>query len=292
MLRSLLCLLAILCLSTFAGAWWDPGHMTVAQIAYGRLTPEARAQADALIAAPITPGDERSNTFVTAACWADDHKRSLNTGNWHYINVPFSLDGTELTTVTAKIAGYSFDVVRAIRLSTAMLQSTTATLEQKAPYLRYLIHCVGDIHQPMHSTTAVWADSPGGDAGGNGFTLAGDPRNLHALWDSGAGWAAGEIFRPLDTTGEAILKGLAKDAEASLPYAAGPAGIVDPMEWANESAILAREKAYAGLTRGGAPSPEYLAEAQAIAKQRVALAGYRLADLLNTILTEVPAAAH
>src|SRR5580765_574691 len=91
-------------------AWNAEGHMIVAQIAYNHLDPVVRAKCDALIAVPLPYGSSANNTFVTAACWADDYKSSLGTAIWHYIDLPFSLDGTP----TSGVTNASFDVVQAI----------------------------------------------------------------------------------------------------------------------------------------------------------------------------------
>src|SRR5205085_9244478 len=115
---------------------------------------------DALIAVPLTYGSSGNNTFVTAACWADDYKTSLGTAIWHYIDLPFSLDGT----ATDGVGAASFDVVRAINQCVSNLLNSASAQTDQATSLRYLLHFVGDIHQPLHASTAVWATKPGGDA--------------------------------------------------------------------------------------------------------------------------------
>src|SRR5207244_1023079 len=94
-------------------AWNAEGHMVVGQIAYNHLDPSVKSKCDTLIAVPLTYGSSANNTFVTAACWADDYKSSLRTAIWHYLDLPFSLDGTP----TSVVATAPFDVVQAINLS-------------------------------------------------------------------------------------------------------------------------------------------------------------------------------
>src|SRR5438105_5067321 len=158
---------ALFCVSHRVLAWNAEGHMLVAQIAYNHLDTAVRARCDALIAVPLTYGSSANNTFVTAACWADDYKSSLGTAIWHYIDLPFSLDGTS----TAGVGTASFDVVQAINQCMFTLGSSTAAQTNQATSLRYLMHFVGDIQQPLHCSTAVSASHPGGDAGGNSFSL-------------------------------------------------------------------------------------------------------------------------
>src|SRR5437867_8380785 len=194
MIKFLTCLCACFCLSRPVLAWNAEGHMVVAQIAYNHLDPEVKAQCDALIAVPLTYSSAGTSNFVTAAFWADEFKGSLGTGIQHYIDLYFSLDGTS----TNGLAPAPTNVVWAIRQYVSTLQSTNATLTDQATALRYLLHFVGDIQQPLHCSSAVFASQPNGDAGGNGFSLTGGTwNNLHSLWDSGGGYLFDSLPRPL-----------------------------------------------------------------------------------------------
>ena len=258
--------------------WNAPGHMVVSQIAYNHLDPAVKAKCDALIAVPLAYGSSGNNTFVTAACWADDYKTSLNTANWHYIDLPFSLDGTS----TNGVAPESFDVVRALNLCISNLLDNASPATNQATYLRYLLHFVGDIHQPLHASTAVFASRPAGDAGGNGFNITGQWNNLHSLWDAGGGYASNFWSRPLSAADQSALNAKVATTEADYPYTPH-LGIPDPMDWAEEGLNLAQTAAYVGITRGTSPSVAYLNTASSTSEQRLALGGYRLADLLNTL---------
>src|ERR1019366_9388139 len=88
-----------------------------------------------------------NNTFATAACWADDIKSSTSAySTWHYIDLPFSLDGT----ATSGIVPAAFDVVQAVNLCVTNLQNPGLTPSNQAVNLRFLLHFVGDIQQPHH----------------------------------------------------------------------------------------------------------------------------------------------
>jgi hypothetical protein len=288
MSKLLIILCACFCLSKSAMAWWEEGHMVVAQIAYNHLDPAVRAKCDALIAVSL-PGftSTASSNFVTAAVWADDFKSSLGTGTSHYIDLLFSLDGSPTNGVTPD----SFDVVQALRQNIATLQNPTASQTDQAMALRYMLHFVGDIEQPLHCSTAVWATKLGGDAGGNGFSIKGSWNNLHSLWDAGGGYLSNNYARPLTPAGQTMLSNKAATVESAYPYTMSVGTIPDPMDWAIEGKGIAQSVSYVGITNGGTPSAAYLSTAQDTCKQRMAIGGQRLAKLLNTIfVTNAPAA--
>lgn len=259
--------------------------MLVSQIAYNHLTPTAKARSDALIAVPLANASAGTSNFVTAAVWADDFRSQLGTGGSHFINLPLSLDGTSTNGFTPP----AFDVVKAINQSIAVLQDPTAALTNQATHLRYLLHFVGDIQQPLHCVTAMSSATPNGDAGGNGFTFSGGSwGNLHFLWDEGGGYLTNTISRPLTPSGQAILDGKVAAAETSFSYSPNPDAIPNAMAWAQEGLALSKTNAYVGVTRNTTPSVSYLNTAQAAAGERVYLGGRRLADLLNTLFAPAP----
>ncbi len=259
--------------------------MVVAQIAYNHLTPSVQAKCDALIAVPLTYSSTQSSNFVTAACWADDFKTQLGTATWHYIDIPFSLDGTS----TSNFVGDSFDVVRAIHFCNLALGNPSTTQSNQAVFLRYLLHFVGDIHQPLHASTAISAAFPGGDSGGNSFAITGAWNNLHSLWDAGGGFVASSLSRPLSAASKTTLSNKVAQIETAYPYTANPGVVAEPLDWANEGWNLAQTVAYVGINQGDTPSTTYTNAAQQTAESRLAQAGHRLADLLNTLFTVYPA---
>lgn len=264
-----------------AFAWWDTGHMLVAQIAYDRLSPRAKAEVDRLLAFDAIP---ESRTFVEAACWADDIKKKdiRAYDEWHYIDVAFSSDNTPLPPLEK--AG---NVQWALAQCDRILRSPKAPDSEKARMLRFLIHFVGDVHQPLHCVSRFTKLLPDGDKGGNSFLLkGGQARNLHAFWDSGAGLFGDSMARPLDANAEKTLRSLAEDVTKANPAEtlAGASNITFK-DWVAEGAELARTKVYA-TTEGEAPSEEYTKTAREACRRQVALAGYRLAALLNKIYSE------
>jgi len=163
----------------------------------------------------------------------------------------------------------------------ATLTDVNAADTTKAVALAWLLHLVGDIHQPLHCSSRVTPDHalPHGDEGGNTFRLD-DNRNLHGYWDRILGEAI-----PSDPGEDSIAYAdrVAHRIERTHPLAALTAA-TDVLDWAREGLRLAQTVVYAGVTRGDAPSAAYEAEALKVAELRLALAGYRLATLLNEAL--------
>jgi hypothetical protein len=254
-------------------AWNAEGHMVVAQLAYNHLDSVVKTRCDALLAVPLANASAGTSNFVSAAVWADDFKTALGTGIWHYLDIPFSLDGT----ATNGVSTASFDVVRAINQCIATLQNTNAAATNRATCLRYLLHFVGDIQQPLHCCTAVYVGKTTGDSGGNGFTLTGATwSNLHSLWDDGGGFLGDTITRPFTTNSFATLSNKVVSVETNYPFIGHPGTIPDPMTWAVEGKNLGQSNCYVGITRGSTPSTNYLDAASALAKARLALGGQRI----------------
>jgi hypothetical protein len=178
----------ILCTPVVSFGWGAGGHMMVASIAFGRLNPRAKAQANMLLAIPINPPGiaAKSKDFVNAAHWADDLRPLIEFNKpfkeLHFIDTPFSTDGTALPAVPTP------NVVTALEDNVNILKTSTDQ-NARAQALRFIIHFVGDIHQPLHCATRVDKVHPDGDAGGNLVSvLLANPSggfkksNLHSFW--------------------------------------------------------------------------------------------------------------
>lgn len=281
-------------------AWWDAGHLAVAQIAYDNLKPEARKEADRLtqILAKDYP---YLNHFIALAPWPDDLK---NDGiraydSWHYTNIPYNPYGVALPPRP------EVDVIWAIRECQKVLRSNDCADVEKARFLAFLVHFVGDIHQPLHTTTMYSQSQPGGNIGGNTFRLKGEYSSLHKLWDDGAGFLSKyNDINPYREPNEALedkeiksVQKLAREVSAAYPRKAiRNVHESDPDFWALEGHKLAVQYAYKGvngekdgytqyLKSGGTPSELYLNRAKEVVKERLAAGGYRLAALLNQLLS-------
>jgi len=295
----------LLVAQSHAMAWHDTGHMLVAQIAYLNLSPAAKARVDKLLVAPqgrrplihlcatyYTPACEKIYDPVTIAVWMDDFKGdSLNDEyeNWHYINYKPFFDGIP---VRPEVGPEPTNVLDRINWCINTLRNGTGRDKTDAETLGFLYHLVGDVHQPLHTLTRYSAKNPDGDAGGNGFAVQMPPeariRNLHSFWDAIAGRFGFESpKRPLDAAGRARLLAQAEEIMKANPaQTLASARELEPLRWIEESNTIARQFAYAKTREGEAPSAAYTAEAQKIAGERIALAGYRLALVLNSLFVE------
>jgi hypothetical protein len=174
-----------------AEAWGCKGHQTVALVAEKHLTPEARKMVEALLSAnPIDPrlkrycGDAVRDAMADVSTWPDDVRYEKKNGNWHYIDIP--LDAKRAA--WEPYCGREGCVIKAILEQSAILKDRNADAAKRADALRYVIHFVGDLHQPLHSAT-------NNDEGGNCVPVTYFRRkahevghsfapNLHSLWDT------------------------------------------------------------------------------------------------------------
>ncbi|MCA1640634.1 MAG: S1/P1 nuclease [Acidobacteria bacterium] len=283
-LKALPLLLSLLLLAPqTALAWDDAGHLLVSQIAYERLSAAAKAKVDAMAKTIRFCGKTYDGT--TLGAWMDDIKADSTHDDlrvWHYTDIPI-FDGTP---PDPKLQPGKEHAVARIIWAADALRKGPGSDKKDAELLGYLYHLVGDIHQPLHASTRVTPTNLDGDAGGNEFKLAGLPEvdHLHYYWDSAAGsfhfWRPD---RPLDARDRRRLDAYAKEIVAANPVASMPeAKELDPQKWAEEGNALARTVVYA-LAENSKPTPAYEAKAQATARRRIALAGYRLANLLNSL---------
>lgn len=257
-------------------AWHATGHLVTTQIAYDRLTDGARAEADRLVAV-LAGFEPRRDHVVTASLWADDLKlqglRSFD--SWHYVNLPEpgSKGGSRPR---------EDNVIWAIGEAAATLGGDGGDLA-KALMLRFLVHLVADVHQPLHCIDRATPARPEGDRGGNDFAIDHRHRQLHAYWDHG-----GDSL-PVFPGGEwrAFVAPLVRDVVRAVPAAAVPHWeIGDAAAWAEESRKLAVSAAYDGIEEGARPSAQYAARARETVRRRLAVGGYRLAAMLNELLSE------
>ena len=264
-------------------AWHDTGHMVVSQIAYDRLNPRAKERVDALTKTIRFCG--RTYDGVTISVWMDDIKSDSthdDLDQWHYVNPPL-FDGIA---PDPSIKLTDNNVITRTKWVIEMLKKGTGTDKKDAELLGYMVHLVGDIHQPLHAATRHSAGNRDGDLGGNKFKLnQPEATNLHSYWD-----AAGGLFyfwsppRPMEDYTRRRF-----DAYVRAVVAAHPANnlasewrVLDPEKWAQESFDLARTAAY-DLPENSVPTNAYAERTRDVSRRRIALAGYRLAQLLNTI---------
>lgn len=280
-----------------AWAWSDPGHEIVAAIAYARLTHAARAKADALLAADtdkLTAAD-----FVSRATWADrwrDADRDSTrvqyeaTRQWHYVNI--QIDGGSLDVACrghpplpagtpASQGPAAACVVDKVGQFAAELRAHATSKAEKIRALKFLLHFVGDLHQPLHA--ADHHDSGGNDVPVlHGHETVSD--NLHHYWDS-------HLVQRLGSDPKAV----AATINASITSAQARAWRKGkPADWAIESSTAARSVAYDFSGEGTKADAKgvsvtvldavYDQRALPVVRAQLARAGVRLGTLLNAAL--------
>ncbi|MBA3536487.1 MAG: S1/P1 nuclease [Tatlockia sp.] len=269
--KALLSLLILALLPSTPGYGWSSlGHRLVAQIAYDHLTKEAKRRCNHYNHA--LDKLYRPQNLINSAAWLDSLRgpKDRELEKKHYINFPFSFDGTKL------IPPNKINAVSAIKEAEADLNSDSDDFH-KGFSLRILIHVVADLHQPLHAASQYSVAHPEGDKGGNLFILAKNPlaTNLHQYWDKGGGFLTAKPYSNKQLKRRALI------IEKKWPCQTANMNL-NPRVWANESHRLAVEKAYLIQARQK-PSKKYQYMVKRITERRLALAGCRLAAILNKI---------
>ena len=275
------CLLALVATDTSLFAWGGQGHRLVALLAANHLTAVAKQNVTWLLA-PETLGD--------IASWADDYRNSVTqTAPWHYVNPPPTATSYDRDRDCPRQPGVAAGsrndawrdcIVDRIRYNEERLADPKLDRADRAIALKFVVHLVGDIHQPLHAS--------GVEQGGNGIrvrqfgseTCGSDPArpvpcNLHGAWDDGL-----IAHRNLDD--RAFLK-LLESRLTNDRLLNQPVGT--PADWAMESLTLSNAIM---LPQQGNVDEAYYTKNIVIIEQRLALAGARLAQLLNRALTVRP----
>lgn len=284
-------------------AAWDLfGHHVVGAVAWDHMTPAARkavtdllreAPADSDLPGLLPPGprpfDVRARElFLKAQGWADlvrdevwsNRKERYDHPTWHYVNRFWTTDASGSRWLPER--GTLGELVQRLEESETRMTSASAPAAERAIALAWVLHLVGDVHQPLHSSARVTAESPNGDRGGNDFTLDDEEApNLHAYWDS--------IFRRArrqyhSESYFAWVTRVAGEIEERYPESTLGREIAEtsPESWSKEGASIAMNDAYPKeLVEGAAPPRDYQDLVFSLASRQAALAGYRLARLLN-----------
>ena len=278
LLRNKVYLIVICCLSLSAPAhaWNAIGHRLIAQIAYENMTNHAKLVFNHYNHA-VDQG-RHPQSLVSSAVWLDRlYSHDLaSIKSIHYIDIPFSSDGSKLPEPQA------MNAVWAITMATNRLLTVDASDLEKGIALRILLHVVGDIHQPLHAITQYSQRLPTGDKGGNLVRLYHNTvaPNLHSYWDKGAGAFISKTYsRP------AKIKRIAARIEKRWPCDEKFADS-NPKHWAQESYDLAVNTVYK-IPLDQVLDKTYEYTAKRLSEQRVAMAGCRLAELLNRIASEI-----
>ena len=239
-----------------AARWWDTGHRIVARIAEERLTPHTREAVRDILEGQSLPD---------ASVWADNIRQYRHDADkLHYVNIQLR----DTAYVPERDCPGGRCIIAAIERDRRILASNAASPAERAEALRFLIHFMGDLHQPLHV-----ADNS--DRGGNKRTvyLLGHSTNLHRVWD-------GELIERFGLTDSAYLAELHREMD-TLDLAALERGTV--MDWAMEGHRVAAARAYR-VPRGGRLGQGYLDASRPFVDRALIAAGVRLARVLNEAL--------
>lgn len=248
----------LILVSIVIGSWGLLGHQTVAKIAEDHLSPKAQQAVSELL------GKE---TLADVSNWADDVRPTPEykyTAPWHYLNVPPGLNYNEFS--KAVTTQQTDNVYSAILQCKKRLLDKTSTREQKIEALKFLVHLVGDAHQPMHVSRAE-------DKGGNTIQVQfdGQGTNLHALWDS----------KLIDHQALDLGKMVEKYDQANGPEITQWQSD-EIMKWVFESYEISGTL-YSEIDKENKLTEDYYAAHISIVEKRIEQGGIRLAGLLNEI---------
>lgn len=252
-------------------SWNAVGHQLIAQIAYDNLNPKAKSLCNQYNKA--LNKFSRSGNFVRSATWLDSLR--AKDVHWfdplHYIDIPFSNDGTELPTLAESNA------LIGIQQAIQAIKSPKTTQAEKGLSLRILVHVIGDVHQPLHTISQITQQYPKGDLGGNLFLLGKNSigANLHKYWDNGGGILIGQ-------SKSVQIKNKAKQLEKKWSCAMANK-LSKPEQWIKASNQIAQHQVY-NIAVGSVPSKQYQLTAQNLSQKQIFLAGCRLAGVLNQIV--------
>jgi hypothetical protein len=308
-------LLTVVCtvfLAADSNAWNNTGHMTVAELAWRKLSSSERTAVSQLLAhhpnfselldVPAGPGHDEI-VFLRAATWPDLVRppfpgqppkpayTNFHRGDWHFVDFPFiatdDLDEFAASEHQPKIT----NAVERLAVLEAELQSNHSA-SNRAIALCWYLHLVGDLHQPLHCASWFSPEYKNGDTGGNEVAIK--PHSaavkLHSFWDGLLGGGESRFFinQVADDIANDPLLQRNKLGELTLSTTYS--------SWADESFEAAHQSSYLEgqlahtvykkhLLASAVPTlnDHYEDNSRKIARRRVALAGFRLADKLKAI---------
>ena len=333
--RIALACVAIVLMARSARAWNEAGHMIVAEIAWRQLDAAQRREVSQLLRRhphyekylaanrPPEVGEDQW-AFLRAAVWSDwvrparpgsegelfkgPEITQYHRGPWHYVSTPWQMPASRrpstapataaATTAPATLPAAQESVLTALESSARALADGNGDAAERAVALTWLMHLVGDIHQPLHAVTMYAHDLPEGDRGGNDIVVraSGQVLRLHAYWDGVLG--SSDAYDAVALVADDILddpqlhwarlRELAERpafeawAEESFRWAVSVTYLNGRLRYALSEAHYRKQ-----ITDGDVPPlpHSYEANARLLSRRRVALAGYRLAEQIATVVS-------
>ena len=240
-------------------SWGETGHKTIAQIAENHLTPQAKNAVKNLLG---------NQSLADVATWADEARNQSEyrkTASWHFLNIPLGLNFQEF--VQAVKTQNTENVYTALIKCEQELTDANSSTDQKVIALKFLVHFVGDLHQPMHISRAE-------DKGGNTIQVRYDAKgtNLHSLWDS----------KLIEHQSINYVQ-LANNCDIASPKEIMLWQADDVLKWIYESYQISSQL-YREIEKNTNIDDEYYSLHLPIIQQRLEKAGIRLAGILNSNL--------
>ncbi len=274
-------------------SWWETGHETIARIAAAHLTPTTRTGIARILKVSDTP-EAVAAGLAAASLWADETKGETHTGNWHYIDLALQDSKSDIS----ERCPHNNCAPARIQIFARQLASNGADRTDlrwsRLDALRYLVHFVGDIHQPLHAISDA-------DLGGNCEHLRqpiGNAKNLHALWDGG-------IIAEMNASNKTLARHLDEEIDHWSDRRRNRLARGNPNDWVWESHLLAEKNIYDRLhipiepvefPKGCGEAPLaitefqppidslYIDDMKPVVRLQLQKGGLRLARLLNDIL--------
>lgn len=234
--------------------WGRTGHRTVGKIAENHLTSKTKRHLKKLL---------DGGSLALYSTFADEiksDKRYNQFYTWHYINMPLDKD------YQSSEKNPDGDLVSGINYCIAIIKDEASTDDDKAFYLKLLVHLIGDLHQPMHIGLSE-------DRGGNDFKVNwfGDETNLHSVWDTKMIEDYNMSYSELASNSEMLSKQEVKALQSG--------SVVD---WVNETHQLTKE-VYASVSSEENLRYAYSYKYMGLVRQQLQKGGIRLAKVLNTL---------
>jgi hypothetical protein len=315
----MLAAMALLVAPSMVLAWNHSGHCIVDELTLRNLRPDVRAKLELIIlhhprvkqdlerGRPVDM-DAGEYAFVRAGTWPDIVRDKANPMSavynkpiWHYSDAPYYPEGGEekYTIETPKDIkpGEPYDSLSAWTYNLARLSDAKLPLSERAIALTWVLHLGGDMHQPLHNVSLYSPRFPKGDKGGNEWLYMEGPsiKPLHAVWDTMLGNDLTVDF--IERRADQIM------AEWPREKLSTEIAQHDQREWNREGRALAIKYVYLdgkleGVSKDEAvkdlalPIPQisyrYKKTSMPVAERQAALAGYRIAEILNSVPLDIP----
>lgn len=258
MFKKIILFTALVSCSLVLISWGVVGHRAIGKIAENHLNAKAKLAVDELL------GTESLAMVSTYPDEIRGYQQYAYTAPWHYVNLPHDLTYEQFSMQLSSLE--KPNIYRALLNCASDLKNPIKTKEEKVFALKFLVHLVGDLHQPMHTGRSE-------DSGGNGIKikLMRKENNLHSLWDSGL----------IDYTGMTYTE-LANDCDQANSQIRRQWQKEDIIKWVYESYEISQS-----LYNEAEKNPDfdytYYPNHAELVKRRINQAGVRLAGLLNDI---------